>query len=78
MRNQYQTKKRRCLKKKPNTHITIITTRTTAVVTAAIVTAVAATGITIAVVVIAVVTSIITAAEGTDTRMIQKCSRLKT
>jgi hypothetical protein len=48
-------------------------------VIAAVVTAVAATDITIAVVVIAVVaTGIITAAEGTDTRMIQKCSRIKT
>ena len=72
-------KKRYCLKKKPNTHTNIITTRTTAVVTVAIVTAVAATGIIIAAVVVAVAaTGIIIAAEGTDTRMIQKCSRIKT
>jgi len=47
-------------------------------VIAAVVTAVAATDITTAAVVIAVATGIITAAEDTDTRMIQKCSRLKT
>jgi hypothetical protein len=45
---------------------------------AAVVTAIAATGITITVVVIALATGIIIAAEGTDTRMIQKCSRIKT
>ena len=79
-RNQYQTKKRRCLKKKPNTHTTIITTRTTAVVKAiavAVAVAVAATDITIAVVVIAVVIGI-TTARNIGTWMILRNSRTTT
>ena len=74
----YQTKKRRCLKKIPNTHITIITTRTTAVVIAVVVAvAVAATDITTAVVVIAAATGI-AIARNTGTWMIQRNSRTTT
>ena len=77
MRNQYQTKKRRCLKKKPNTHITIIITRTIAVVIAAVAAVIAATGITTAVVVIAVVIGI-TTARNIGTWMILRNSRTTT